>query len=68
MIRLDRTIKRPAATEPEPRVQATIRLNNYIDTLDDGNSVIKAYIKNNYEELPKVDRVDQIEAPAAKKK
>jgi hypothetical protein len=44
-----------------------VKLNNFIQQLDDGNSVIRAYIKNNYEELPKVDRVDMIDVPTATK-
>lgn len=48
----------PKGEKPQPP-----KLNNFISSLDDGNSVIKAYMKNNYEELPQVDRIDDITVP-----
>lgn len=37
------------------------KINNFIDRFSDGNSVISAYIRKNYEDLPKIDNVDKID-------
>lgn len=65
---MERTIKRPVSLQPSEQKPQPPKLNNFINGLDDGNSVIKAYIKNNYEELPKVDRIDDIVTSNATKK
>lgn len=60
LLKMDKTIKKPIVVDNEQKPMPA-KINNFIDRLDDGNSVISAYIRKNYDDLPKIDNVDKID-------
>lgn len=56
-IKLTKEIK--SAAKPETNKTQPVQVNNFLRHLDDGNSIISAYLKNNYGELPKVSKIEK---------